>query len=290
MRKEMIRLKVAGRIVGLIGVLALASACSVSEPEAAPGGFVLRRAHAHNDYEHEHPLGDALSHGFGSVEADVWRLPGLGDALYVAHDLVDIRPGRTLRTLYLEPLAQRVADNGGWVYPNEAVTVQLLVDIKTEAEDTYAALSSVLDDYRDMLTCVVDGTLKQGAVTVVLSGNRPYATLQAQDDRCAFHDGRSGDLDSEAPASLMPLISENWTTLFDWRGEGGMPEAERARLIDYVTRAHATGRRVRFWSTPDEEGAARDAVWSALLGAGVDHLNTDDLAGLEAFLRAHDAP
>lgn len=29
-------------------------------------------------------------------------------------------------------------------------------------------------------------------------------------------------------------------------------------------------------------------MWSELLAADVDHLNTDDLAGLEAFLDAHD--
>ena len=32
----------------------------------------LPRAHAHNDYMHERPLYDALSHGFGSIEADVF--------------------------------------------------------------------------------------------------------------------------------------------------------------------------------------------------------------------------
>ncbi len=284
---------IMGALITALGL----SACGSSEPEKSTGtgaaqdaGLVLRRAHAHNDYEHEHPLFDALSHGFGSVEADVWILTGLGNELYVAHDFVDIRPDRTLRALYLAPLAQRVADNGGWVYPDQAVPVQLLIDIKTDAEATYAVIESQLDAYRDMLSCVVDGELKPGAVTVVLSGNRPYETMQAQDNRCAFHDGRSSDIDSEAPASLMPLISENWNTLFDWQGEGGMPEAERASLIDYVTRAHVASRRVRFWSTPDEAGAARDAVWSALLDAGVDHLNTDDLAGLETFLRAREAP
>ncbi len=288
----------AARAWVLVLVLGV-SACGVSDPEATTGGndggglaggFVLRRAHAHNDYEHTQPLSDALSHGFGSVEADVWTVPGLGSALYVAHDFVDIRPGRTLRGLYLDPLAQRVAENGGWVYAEAAVPVQLLVDIKTDAESTYAVIDRVLDDYRDMLTCVEGGVLRPGAITVVLSGNRPYATMQAQPDRCAFYDGRSSDLDSDAPASLMPLISENWGALFDWRGEGDMPAAEREALDDFVRRAHAAGRRVRFWSTPDDAGAARDAVWIALLDVGVDHLNTDDLAGLEAFLRAHDTP
>lgn len=31
-------------------------------------------------------------------------------------------------------------------------------------------------------------------------------------------------------------------------------------------------------------------LWGELLAAGIDHLNTDDLAGLEAFLDAHERP
>ena len=55
-----------------------------------------------------------------------------------------------------------------------------------------------------------------------------------------------------------------------------------------MDRAHANGYRVRFWATPDMPGPARDAIWNELFAAGVDHINTDDLAALKAFLRAHD--
>lgn len=49
------------------------------------------------------------------------------------------------------------------------------------------------------------------------------------------------------------------------------------------------GQQVRFWATPDEAGSARTALWEVLREIGVDHINTDDLAGLEAFLRGEDA-
>ena len=42
----------------------------------------LAGAHAHNDYEHPRPLLDALSHGFQSVEADIFLID---DQLLVAH-------------------------------------------------------------------------------------------------------------------------------------------------------------------------------------------------------------
>ena len=86
----------------------------------------------------------------------------------------------------------------------------------------------------------------------------------------------------------MPLVSDNWTKHFTWLGVGPMPESERAKLHQIVQRSHAAGYDVRFWATPDLAGPARDAVWSELVAADVDALNTDDLAGLQSFLLAND--
>ena len=108
--------------------------------------------------------------------------------------------------------------------------------------------------------------------------------MRSQAVRYAFYDGRSGDLGSGLPASLMPLVSDNWTRLFTWQGHGEMPAAERERLHAFVDEAHGAGHRVRFWATPDQPGAAREAMWTELADAGVDHINTDDLAGLDEFL------
>ena len=61
----------------------------------------LLQAHAHNDYEHERPLLDALAQGFTSVEADVHLI---GKKLLVAHNARDIQADKTLQSLYLNPL------------------------------------------------------------------------------------------------------------------------------------------------------------------------------------------
>ncbi|RYU14780.1 glycerophosphodiester phosphodiesterase family protein [Nocardioides iriomotensis] len=243
----------------------------------------LPQAHAHNDYEHDRPLHDALSHGFTSVEADVWLVDG---ELLVAHDRDQVVPGRTLESLYLDPLVERVRREGGEVYSGYRGVFQLLIDVKSEAGPTYAAVDEALAEHRRIMTTFESGRVEQDAVTAVISGNRDLAAMQEQRVRYAGYDGRMADLSSGLPGSVLPLLSDNWTKHFTWQGVGPMPADQRAKLHDIVSRAHAAGYRVRFWATPDTPGAARDAVWNELLDAGVDHLNTDDLAGLEAFLRA----
>jgi hypothetical protein len=236
----------------------------------------LPNAHAHNDYEHKRPLFDALDHGFCSVEADVFLVRG---SLLVGHTAVDLRPERTLEKLYLEPLRQRIKANGGRVY-KDGPPIWLLVDVKTEAKATYKALHPVFAAYSDILSVVQDGKFERKAVTVVISGNRAQADVAAQKVRYAGIDGRLTDLDATEPAHQMPWISDRWSAFFRWRGKGPMPEPERAKLKDIVRRAHQHGRLVRFWDTPDDV-----SFWRELRSAGVDLINTDELAKLQQFLR-----
>ncbi|MDQ8703892.1 phosphatidylinositol-specific phospholipase C/glycerophosphodiester phosphodiesterase family protein [Streptomyces sp. LHD-70] len=246
----------------------------------------LRRAHAHNDYLHTRPLHDALAHRFTSVEADIFLVDG---QLLVAHEPSQLDPARTLESLYLDPLLDRVRAHHGSVYAGHRRPVQLLVDLKNEGVATYLELHRRLRPYRRMLTTYDHGRVRRGAVTVVISGDRAAREpMAAQRVRYAFYDGRSADLGGPADASFMPLISDNWGANFSWQGVGPMPAAERAELHRIVGTAHARGQRVRFWATPDQPGEARGAVWSELIAADVDHLNTDDLAALEAYLDAYD--
>ncbi|MCG0287855.1 phosphatidylinositol-specific phospholipase C/glycerophosphodiester phosphodiesterase family protein [Streptomyces sp. PSAA01] len=255
--------------------------------DLSKGKRPLARAHAHNDYEHPRPLLDALSHGFGSVEADIWLVEG---ELLVAHDATDLDPTRTLESLYLDPLARRVKANGGRVYRGHDLSLQLLIDLKTAGEATYLELAKRLRHYGPLFSAAyggVDGRVRRGAVTAVISGDRgARAPMEAEKVRHAFYDGRLEDLGSGVPASFIPLISADWTKTFTWTGTGPMPRAERETLHRLVASAHTARQTVRFWATPDVAGPERDALWRELLAADVDYLNTDDLAGLEAFLRA----
>ncbi|MBK3576297.1 phosphatidylinositol-specific phospholipase C/glycerophosphodiester phosphodiesterase family protein [Streptomyces sp. MBT65] len=245
----------------------------------------LWRAHAHNDYEHPRPLFDALDHRFGSVEADIFLV---GDQLLIGHDATELDPSRTLESLYLDPLAALVKANHGSVYRGWHKPLQLLIDIKTEGSSTYLELDRHLLRYKHLFTTYSHGRVHPGAVTNVISGDRAARTpMEAQTVRRAFYDGRLTDLGSAAPASFISLVSDNWQNNFTWLGDGVFPDAERQRLRAIVGQAHAAGQTVRFWNTPDVAGPARDALWGELFAAGVDFLNTDDLAGLEAFLDAH---
>ena len=266
---------------------------SVSAESVSISDSPLSMAHAHNDYVHDRPLIEALEHGFTSIEVDVHLMNG---ELIAAHTFLDrwairigntlglnklgIKPIRRLSDFYLHFLHELTLANTGRVYPSYESPVVLLVDIKTDADKTYAVLKEVLKPFASMLTRYSNGKTIAGAVTVIISGERPRALLEAETDRFASMDGRLSDLNTDVSTVLMPLISDNWNNNFDYRGDGQMSVEEQTKLRSYAAQVHKEGRILRFWATPDHPN-----VWRELTSAGVDLIGADDLDGLEVFLR-----
>lgn len=256
-------------------------------------GKAMLRGHAHNDYEHPRPLLDALDQGFGSVEADIFLVDG---ELRVGHDRQSLRPGRTLESLYLDPLLARVRENGGTVHPWPG-ELTLLVDIKADGEKVYQELAKRLVKYQEMLTTYprpdlknyslvelanhADAKVKPGAVRIVISGDRPVETINKDGRGLMFIDGRLSDVSATAPLpQTIPLISDSYDDKFKWNGKGDMPADERFKLRRMAQLVHAQGGKFRLWGVPDTEDA-----WREFYDAGVDLVNTDKLAPLAEFLR-----
>jgi glycerophosphoryl diester phosphodiesterase len=238
---------------------------------------VSLRIHAHNDYEHPHPLFDALDAGARSVEADIFLVNG---KLLVAHNFLELRADRSLQSLYLDPLRQRIKQHNVSVY-GDGETLQLLIDIKQDGQTTYPVLRELLEQYQDLLTHY--GKQKSpGPITVVLTGNQPARkAIGAETDRVVAFDGSLNDLFTNPSPDLVPMISGRWDKTFTWNGKGTISEKERAKLTEFALQTHSQGRTLRFWGAPDNE-----ATWRELKLAGVDWINTDRLAEASAFLQA----
>lgn len=254
---------------------------TASQALAADPQLLITAAHAHNDYEHTHPLFDALTSGFCSVEADISLIDG---KLLVAHKPSETSPEKTLQRLYLDPLRAQVKAHGGRVYPN-GPEFTLLIDLKQSYKIIYPALHDVLTNYSDMLVTFTRSPsgeeIKQtNAIIVIITGDRDDDMFAGETIRYASIDGELPELAKNPPAALVPWISTNWKKSFHWKGQGTMPAAEFAQLQLIVKQAHEQGRRVRFWGAPDNEN-----TWHLLNGAGVDLINTDNLPGVANFFR-----
>ena len=241
--------------------------CVALAAYAQPTTYTLANAHSHNDYEQKRPFYAAYELGFGSIEADVFLQNG---ELYVAHNLKDISPERTLKVLYLEPLLKAIREHNGWPYPNRQ-PLQWLIDIKTAGPATLTALHKALAPHQKELQ----------HVRIVISGNMPEPDQMASQDKIFTFDGRKNLFYPKEASPMIKLVSNSITDFGgSWNGKEPMSDPMRENIKTFIELQHAQKKLVRIWGTPNSE-----LGYQTLKELGVDYIGTDDLAGLAAFLR-----
>lgn len=187
--------------------------------------------HSHNDYWREVPLLSALQAGCISIEADIWRFDPAhqshpGD-LYVGHTTSSLRPDRTLRNMYIDPLVKLLDEKNpiasfysvvgqppnGVFDGSPAQSLVLLVDIKTDSTATWNDVVDSLAPLRQRgyLTYFNGVEVVNRPVTVVGTGNTPFNLVTANADyRDIFFDAPLHYLaDSTTAIPKNPLDDNN---------------------------------------------------------------------------------
>lgn len=242
----------------------------------------IPHGHAHNDYMHNKPLVEALENGFTSIEIDVHLYQG---QLKVAHDCVALANKPNIEDLYLKPIEERIKQNGGTVYKGYEIPVIFMIDFKTGGE-TYTELKKVLNKYKYLLTPYKNGNvIKLAPLQILISGSKPYGQVAKEDTSYVTIDGTLKDLEKPEHDKIITRYSDPWPSQFSWKGNGDMPEKQKAHLKELVAAAHAKGKDIRFYGIPD-----KPKVWETLLNAGVDWINTDKLAQFHSFMLNKGAP
>ena len=228
---------------------------------------IHRQAHAHNDYEHERPLLDAITNGFTSVEADVHLRQG---KLLIGHELVTA-DSPDLAKLYLRPLDSLLKRNGNRIFAGSNANFCLMLDLKTDGMATLEAIEKELMNF--------PGLKASAAIDFLISGQVPKAEMLAGRFEGFKIDGRPEDLGRSIPTSRMPRISTRFGNIAR-TGRGGKIRAESLEKISQLAQqVHQEGKSLRLWAIPDNSLA-----WEQLLNAGVDILNSDQLEALNLFL------
>ncbi|TMU57535.1 phosphatidylinositol-specific phospholipase C/glycerophosphodiester phosphodiesterase family protein [Flagellimonas algicola] len=223
--------------------------------------------HSHNDYEQRIPFWDAFSAGAKSIEADVFLVEG---KLFVAHEEENIRPERTLETVYLLPLKRAEQ-----MYGRKSLDFQLMIDVKSEAYTTLKAIVELLEKYRPYLK-----PYNKTGVSIVISGNRPHEKDYANYPDFILFDCQ--DI-SGMPQQMWPkvaMISTSFRNFSKWNGTEDILVRDEKKVRGFVETAREFSKPIRFWATPDTEKA-----WHKLLSWGVSYINTDNPEEVQVYLK-----
>jgi len=230
-------------------------------------------AHSHNDYEHDSPFYDAYLHHFGSIEADIWAV---GGELFVAHNRSEVKPERTIDSLYLNPIVTTFRQNGGKAWKDSPFSYQLLVDIKTDVEPALTLLIKKMEQFPE----VFDSSVNKNAIRVVITGNRPLPSAFKNYPAFIFFDGKLNLRYDNNQLRRVALFSENLKDFTHWNGKTDIPEKEKKRLTFLIDSVHHLNKKIRFWNAPDMASG-----WRILETLNVDYINTDKISEMTDFFK-----
>src|SRR5690606_28062230 len=145
----------------------------------------------------------------------------------------------------------------------EPSPIQLLIDVKSEADPTLKKLVSVLETYPDITG--------NNNITLVISGNRPSVREYTNYPSYIKFDYQSlENIKDKTTWDKVALISLNFKAISSWNGLGRLTVEDFTKVKAVIDKAHSYGKPFRFWATPDTKTA-----WRALAELGVDFINTD---------------
>jgi alkaline phosphatase len=225
---------------------------------------------AHNDYVHPVPFQTSYFYEVGYIEADIFLRDG---NLFVAHAQEEITKHRTLDSLYLQPITERIREYSGSIYKNREKKLVLMIDLKTEGAATLNKLVEKLEKYPALLS--------SKTFSIAVSGNVPDPLLWKNYPEFIHFDGRPGIDYTTDQLARVSLISASFKAYTQWDGIGSLPQPDLEKIAAVIGEVHSKGKKIRFWATPDSEYA-----WDVLKKLKVDIINTDDVEGLAKFLKS----
>jgi len=261
----------------------------------------------------------AIAVGAISVEADVWLY---NSTLFVGHHTSSLSGNRTFASLYIDPLVALLEKQNPsspfvkatyrklvtcWKYipchieeltrtssqPISGVfdasagqTLYLWVDVKTGANETWAAVKTALEPLREKgyLTTFSGGVMQRGAVTVIGTGNTPLDRVIEEAERDYFVDGPLLALEERRITKEMsPIASCDLPAVVGQVGPNGLSAAQMRSIRNVVKSANERGIKTRLWDLPGWPIGKRNKVWQQVVDAGVYLLNVDDLEAAKSM-------
>jgi hypothetical protein len=215
--------------------------------------------------------------GFRGVEADVVLRAG---DLRVAHSAAEARPGRTLESLYLQPIRDLVQKCGRVLNPSTPFILN--VELKERSRAAYDSLLALTDRYNDLLDPRPPASA--AALEIILVGWSPrISDMSSSSERRLGRQHKISSRSAALPeeAASVRLITLDYGKTIKWSGRGSRPQ-HAASWLDQVRRAKQAipGRIARAYNAP-----AHSAVYRLLFEGGIDLIGTEDLQATHRVLR-----
>lgn len=230
-----------------------------------------KQIHSHNDYRQRVPFYQAYSQQVSSIEADLFFEKG---KLLIGHDLEDLTGDATFDDMYVQPLVKLFKQNKGKAWKDSDQRLTLVVELKSKTVPTLDEVVKLLQKYPE----VFNPAKNPNAVKVVITGNVPAPKDFNKYPSFISFDGTLAENYTKEQLQRVGMISIPFFEYANWNGKGAMTASQKAKVQKAIDDAHAMGKPIRFWASPDGVTA-----WNTLHQMGVDIINTDKVEACADF-------
>ena len=173
---------------------------------------------------------------------------------------------------YLVPLKARIDQNNGWIYPDKIEEFIVVIDFKSDSNLTYASFEKAIAPFYSMLTTFEANKRSKKAIRIIVTGNVPRNVILNTEKRYCTLDEPINKINNDIDAMRISMSTINFKKIFDWKGEGSMPNMQYHGYTTYIKLAHKIGRTVRVKNIPENANAI-----GILSETGVDLIEIKDI-------------
>jgi hypothetical protein len=234
------------------------------------GQTVIEKAISANDHTRKKPLFEAIDAGFVGVTLEVQ----VNKAGYL------VCGKNRFSEQYLTPLKSRIEAQNGWVYTDYINEFLIILDFQSDSNNCYKAFLSEIEPYHSIITYYENNKRVKRGIKLILTGNVPKNEILKSSLRYCTLDEQINKLNTEIESNFVSMATLNFKKIFDWKGEGSMPNMQYHGYSTYVKLAHKIGRTVRVKKTPENDNA-----FGIISEAGADFIEVEDIGGYLRYYR-----
>lgn len=183
------------------------------------------------------------------------------------------------RNSYLYPIYSQYKKNNGKVHPEYEDEMYVFIRIQYDAKKTYQKLITQVTPYKEMLTYRVGSQWFDGRVKLVFVGDISNESLKRERMSYASRQGTLEELDSDVDPRIMPVIGIDFEHDIEWDGVSTISFDEFVKIKGWVSKAHASNRKVRLYNCPEDA-----SIWDKMVTAGVDLITTNEVEEFKYYL------
>lgn len=225
---------------------------------------------AADDHKQKKPLENAISYGFAGVSVEL-GLKKDGSLKCGSHDLEND---------YLKSLEELSIKNAGNIYKGNPEEFILVLKIDGDEKEIIDQLEKSLPKYKDILSSKTGNSIVKRPVRLILAKERSKPFDFKTNSIYIFQEVPFDNVPQNDTGAFNGLAGLYYKKIYDWKGNGAMPNMQYHSFSSLVKVAHKAGKKVRIYDFPEVENA-----YELFISTGADYLEVKNLKAFEAFSR-----